>query len=183
MGEEDENATRSQLVDERLTELQQQLNRVTENIANLREVPRVNDYRHHKLPRFISNDPTFWFLQIESVFLNGRITAETTKANHVIAELDPEILICARDILSIRPTPGNIYTQIKNPIIANYSVSTETKLRQLLKEDIPTDGKPTLILTRLRGLGDAHCSEAIIKSVFLDQLPSSTRAILAASRV
>lgn len=32
-------------------------------------------------------------------------------------------------------------------------------------------------------MGDVHCSEEVIKSVFLDQLPASSRAILAASNV
>lgn len=104
--------------DERLDRLQQQLNRVTEGVNNLQDLPRVDNLR--KLPRFVSNDPFFWFMQIESVFHNHRITTEATKAHHVIADLDPEILICARDIISARPAPANIFTQIKNRLISTY---------------------------------------------------------------
>lgn len=56
-------------------------------------------------------------------------------------------------------------------------------MRQLLKGDFPSDGKPSLILTRLRSLGGAQCNAEVIKSVFLDQLPVSTKSILAVSRV
>lgn len=147
---------------ERLERLQQQLNRVSEDVNSLQDWPRVDNLR--KLPRFVSNDSAFWFMQIKSVFNYHRIT---TEAHHVIADLYPE----------------NIFTQIKNQLISTYSVSTETRLRQLLKADISTDGKPSLILTRLRSLGDAHCSEEVIKSVFLNQLLASSRAILAASNV
>ena len=44
-----------------------------------------------------------------------------------------------------------------------------------------TDGKPTRILQRLRGLNQDPCDDKIIQSVFLDQLPSQHRAILASS--
>ncbi|XP_043479949.1 uncharacterized protein LOC122509771 [Leptopilina heterotoma] len=167
--------------DERFDQLQRQLREVSENVDGLQDVPRIDRLR--RLPRFISNDPEFWFVQIESAFSNCRITTEATKAHHIIAELDPEFLICARDIILTRPEPANIFTLIKNRLVATYSISTEARLRQLLKGDISTDGKPSLILTRLRSLGDTHCSEEVIRSVFLDQLPSSTRAILAASNV
>ncbi|XP_043479988.1 uncharacterized protein LOC122509801 [Leptopilina heterotoma] len=104
-------------------------------------------------------------------------------ANHIIAELDTEVLICARDILTIRPVPDDIFTQLKTRIIFTYSISVESRLRQFLKGDIPTDGKPSLILNRLRNLGDINCSDEVVRSVFLNQLPPSTRAILAASKV
>ena len=44
-----------------------------------------------------------------------------------------------------------------------------------------TDGKPTIILQRLRALNQDSCDDKIIQSVFLDQLPPQHRAILASS--
>lgn len=46
-----------------------------------------------------------------------------------------------------------------------------------------TDGKPSLTLYRLRNLNDNKCIDAIIKSIFLEQLPSQCRVILASSNI
>ena len=45
------------------------------------------------------------------------------------------------------------------------------------KENLP------LLLTRLRALNDGSCTDTIIKSVFLEQMPFHIRAILAMSNV
>ncbi|XP_033228722.1 uncharacterized protein LOC117180365 [Belonocnema kinseyi] len=62
-------------------------------------------------------------------------------------------------------------------------MSNEDKLRQLLKWEVVNEGKPSLILNRLRGLNDNACSDNVFKSIFLEQLPSVIRAILAMSQV
>lgn len=71
--------------------------------------------------------------------------------------------------MSIRPVPADIFSQIKRRIKATYAVFAELRLRQLLKGYISTDGKPSLILTRLRSLGNWNCNNEIVKSGFLDQ--------------
>ena len=45
------------------------------------------------------------------------------------------------------------------------------------------DGKPSQILNRLRNLNDQNCSNEVIKSIFLDQIPPQCRIILASSSV
>lgn len=139
---------------------------------------RVEVVRHPKIPRFVSNDPAFWFLRLESAFSNYKVTSERSKANYVMP-----VLLCARDIISMRPVPADIFTQLKNRILSAYSVSAEARLRQFLKGDIASDGKPSLLLTRLRSLDDGSCSKDVLKLIFLDQLPQVTRGILAASKV
>ncbi|XP_043463993.1 uncharacterized protein LOC122499611 [Leptopilina heterotoma] len=169
--------------EEAIRALQDELTRVNANLLILQDNPRIEPIRAPRLPRFITHDPALWFIQIEAAFNSARITSEGTRAEYLIAELDPEILLCARDIIITTPRPANIFSKIKQRILAAYSVSSKARLRQLLKGDFPSDGKPSLILTRLRSLGGAQCNEEVIKSVFLDQLPVSTKSILAVSRV
>lgn len=150
-----------------IEDLKAELANVTEELRILHHGrAQVEPIRTPRLPRFISNDPALWFIQIEAAFNSSRITSEGTRAEYLIAELDPEILLCARDIITIQPRPANIYTQVKQRVLATYSVSPESRLRQLLKGDVPSDGKPSLILTRLRNLGDTQCSNDVLKSVF-----------------
>ena len=66
-------------------------------------------------------------------------------------------------------------------LIASYSISAETRLRRLLRGEVISDGKPSLLLTSLRALNDGSCTDTIIKNVFLEQMPSHLRTILAMS--
>ena len=88
-----------------------------------------------------------------------------------------------KHILELEPKPADIYSQIKDRLIKSFSVSAETHLRKLLRGEVISEGKPSLLLTRLRALNDGSCTDAVIKSVFLEQMPSQVRAILALSNV
>lgn len=145
--------------------------------------PHIDHYRVPKLPPFSQVDPALWFIQAEVSMRNSRIAAEHTKADTVLAALDVEVLGCVRDIITADPAPANIYEQIKTRIIATYAPSDEAKLRKLLRGQVGTDGKPSLILSRLRGLNDGNVENNVIKSIFLDQLPREHRAILVATGV
>ena len=81
----------------------------------------------------------------------------------------------------MEPKPEDLYTQIKNHLISSFSISEETRLRRLLRGEVISEGKPSLLLNRLRALNNGSCSDTVIKSVFLEQMPSNIRAILAMS--
>ena len=147
------------------------------------QVNRIEAYRVPRIPQFLPNDPNLWFLQVESSFNVARITVEITKADTVIETLKPDVLACIKDIISIRPRPHNLYTLIKEIIITSFSISAETHLRQLLKGESLTSGKPSFILTQLRNLNEFGCTNEIIKFIFLEQLPAHVRAILAVGAV
>lgn len=144
---------------------------------------RLDHYRVPKLPPFSQIDPALWFLQAEVSMRNSRITTQSSKADTVLAAVDVEVLGCVRDIISAVPPPGDIYDQIKARIIATYAESDEVKLRKLLKGQVGIDGKPSLMLSRLRGLSNNSVDDNIIRSVFLDQLPREHRAILVSAGV
>ncbi|XP_051167324.1 uncharacterized protein LOC127285386 [Leptopilina boulardi] len=143
----------------------------------------VDNCRSIKLPTFFRSDPNLWFMQIELMFDCNRIRSERQRAGHIVSVLDYEIVQTISDLLSANPPLERLYTSIKERIITNFSVSPEKELRSILRGEILTDGKPSLILSKIRHLSRGRCSEEIIKAVFLDHLPENCRAILALSEV
>ena len=105
------------------------------------------------------------------------------KADFVIAELDEEVIGAIKDLITKIPQPEDLYLQIKQRIISTFATSAEENLRKLLKGQIVTDGKPSLILNGFRGLNDGKCNDEILRSIFTEHLPATTRAIMAASEI
>lgn len=141
--------------------------------------PRVDSYRTPKIPSFFRADPALWFMQVEISLRNARITSESTKADIMLAALDVEVLGSVKDIISASPPPPDIFNKLKERIIKTFAVSNEAKLRQLLKGQVLTDGKPSLILSRLRNLNVNNAvDDTILKSLFLEQLPEQHRGIV-----
>ena len=97
--------------------------------------------------------------------------------------LECDHVALVRDIITADPPHLDIYTRIKNRLISGFSVSAESRLRKLLKGEVLSNGKPSLLLNRLRNLNNNRCSDDVLKTIFLDQLPSHVRAILAMSNV
>ena len=93
------------------------------------------------------------------------------------------LLTYIKHLLELEPKPADIYTQIKNKLIQSFSISAESRLWRLLRGEVFSGGKPSLLLTRLRALNDGSSTDAVIKSIFLEQMPSQIRAILALSNV
>ncbi|XP_051166508.1 uncharacterized protein LOC127284855 [Leptopilina boulardi] len=143
----------------------------------------VDACRNIKLPGFFHSDPKLWFLQAELMFEFNRITGERQRAGAIISVLDYDIIQTISDLLGETPPSPRLYTRIKERIITNFSVSPEKELRSILRGEILTDGKPSMILSKIRHLSRGRCSEEIIKSVFLEQLPDNCRAILSLSEV
>ena len=136
-----------------------------------------------RIPVFYREDPSCWFIQIEASFAQAGLRDETTKAHTLIANLDADLTAHIRDIITTQPQPADIYTRLENRLLTSFSISSKTRLDQLLKGEFISDGKPSLLLNRPRNLNDGNFSEEVIKAVFLDQLPKKLRGILALSNV
>lgn len=169
-------------VEEQLAEAQSAIQNLTTRLGELSTArsasPRVDASRVPKLPPLFREDPTFWFSQIEGAFRSAGVTTEQTKADYVLQVLNYEEGQSIRE-LALDPNIENRYTKIKERLIGAFSASSETRLRQLLKGQILTDGKPSFILQRIRNLNsEKFVDEAVVKSIFLDHLPSTIRGIL-----
>ena len=159
-----------------------ELSKMIENLAVI-ENQRADAYRTPKIPKFFREDPLSFFVIVEASFRQARINLESTKADYLVANLDHDLIPHIKHLLELEPKPADIYTQIKNKLIQSFSISAESRLRRLLRGEVVSEGKPSLLLTRLRALNDGSCTDAVIKSIFLEQMPSQVRAILALSNV
>ena len=147
------------------------------------EQNRVDAYHDPRIPKFYRDDPSCWFIQTEESFAQAGLRDKTTKAHTLIANLDVDLIAHINNIITMNPQPNDLYTRIKNRLLSSFSISPESRFRQLLKGEVISDGKPSLLLNRLHNLNDGDCSDEIIKTIFLDQLPAKLRGILALSNV
>lgn len=101
----------------------------------------------------------------------------------MLKALDFETVSTLSDIIVQETPPADIYSQIKKRLIATFAVSLEARWKQLLNGELSGEGKPSLILNRIKTISQGKCGDEIIKTVFLDQLPAICRAALALSEV
>ncbi|XP_043473384.1 uncharacterized protein LOC122505671 [Leptopilina heterotoma] len=141
----------------------------------------IDNHRSIKLPKLCANEPELWFVQIESIFTSHNINAKAEKTQALLANADGDSLNCVKHIIMANPPPADSYTQIKNGIIAHFSVSDESRVYQLLRGDVITSGKPSQILNRLRSLNSGNISEDVLKAIFLTKLPNQHQLVLASS--
>lgn len=131
-----------------------------------------------KLPPFWSEKPALWFAQIEAQFDLCSITADVTKFNYVVAQLDSRLAAEVEDVI-INPPASNRYERIKSELIRRVSISQEQRIRQLLSEEELGDRKPSKFLRHLRSLaGNTLTDENILRQLWLQRLPVNIQAIL-----
>lgn len=139
----------------------------------------VDNFRIPKIPSFFYNDPALWFDVVDAAFTASNITMSKTRAGYVVSCLSGEIVSSIRDLLPITNDPQS-YDKIKERIISIYAASSQSRIRQLLKGQIPTDGKPSLLLQRLRSLNqNKTCPDNVLRTLFLEHLPPVARSLLA----
>ncbi|XP_076383750.1 uncharacterized protein LOC143261000 [Megalopta genalis] len=149
--------------------------------AGAAALDKIESYRSPKIPAFYREDPTLWFAVVESTFRTSHITAESTMADFIARELDYEIAATVRDLCLNVPRLPNVYTLIKERIIAMYGQSPETNLCLLLKVQVLTDGRPSLTLARLKNLNNGACDDSVLMSLFMELIQPAHRPILAST--
>lgn len=140
----------------------------------------VNLVRNLKIPPFWRENPALWFAQVEAAFALSNITADATQFRHVITQLDSQTLPAISDIILNPPGAGK-YLAIKTRIMSSYAETSESKLRKLLRGLDPTNDKPTLLLQRIRNLAEGQVGDALLRTLFLEQLPEYVRGVLVIS--
>ncbi|XP_011860171.1 PREDICTED: uncharacterized protein LOC105557520 [Vollenhovia emeryi] len=144
------------------------------------EDARVESYRVPKIPPFWRQAPEDWFLRVEASFRNANITVDSTKVDHLIASLDPEVISHIRDLITADPPPDNLYKVLRDRILATFAVSPEARLRQLLKGQVLEDRRPSHLLSHMNQLNGGQCSPAVLRSFFIELLDTH-KAILVAT--
>ena len=132
-----------------------------------------------RLPPFWSGNPQVWFKQVESVFStrNPQVTLQQTKFNYVIQALDNVTADRVQNII-LNP-PDNPYDALKQALERAFSKTQPEKDQELLNLNGLGDKKPSELLQHMRNLNVDP--ETLFKALFLAQLPSEVRRILASS--
>jgi hypothetical protein len=131
-----------------------------------------------RIPPFWRKNVRIWFLQVESQFVNARITKDETKFHHVRGSLDPEVAEHIADYL-LKPASQTDYNGLKQRILEEFEESEAKKSKRLLSEIELGDRKPTALLREMQALAGNHISEEFMRSMFLQRLPQHVRSILA----
>ena len=132
-----------------------------------------------KLPTFWQGNPEVWFRQVESVFTtrNPAITTQQTKFEYVIQALDNSTADRVQNI--ILTPPENPYDALKAALIKAFGKSQAEKDQELLSLNGLGDRKPSELLQHMENLNTDR--DTLFKALFLAQLPTDVRRILATS--
>ena len=132
-----------------------------------------------KLPPFWGKDPVLWFAQVDKQFKAKHVMDSTCKYELVVANLDPEAAEIVREL--IIQTPKVLpYETLRSAMIARTTLSNQERIRQLISNEPLGDQKPSTLLRKLRVLVEGSGAENILKTLFLNRLPSNVRTILSA---
>ncbi|GFR08869.1 retrovirus-related Pol polyprotein from transposon 297 [Trichonephila clavata] len=133
-----------------------------------------------KVPPFWRENPDIWFSQMESQFVLAGFTAEITKFHHVFSALQPEELGIVGDIILSLPAVKP-YTALRTRLCSQYAESEEQRLRGLISGKQLGDRKPSRLLLEIRSMADSRISEELLKSLFIQRLPTHVQQILVIS--
>lgn len=140
----------------------------------------VHSTRNFKIPAFWRSNPELWFRQIESQFYTSRITSDSTKYHHVVAAMESEVLQHVSDII-ISPPTSDMYEALKRRLIERFSESEELRLKKLLSDIELGDQRPSHLLSEMRELASGKVSDELLKTLWLQRLPTQVKIILTAS--
>lgn len=171
--------------DPNMDELLQQIQNLQRDLNSLRvsgdrqqDGARSNLQRVH-IPKFNERNPDLWFAQIERSFALCEITSDSDKFDVVSVRLEGDVLLSVEDLVTNPPVTDK-YATLKERLISKFSESSESKLRRLIQGGETNDMKPTSVLAHMKRLAPGKGNEAIIRTLFLGQMPETMRPFLTA---
>lgn len=160
----------------RMEALQREVHSLREIQGNANDGQRQNLQRVH-IPKFNKHNPQLWFAQIERSFALYDVTSDADKFDLVSVRLEDDILLSIEDLIT-NPPPNNKFSALKDRLISKFAESPESKLRRLLQGGETSGMKPSEILEHMKRLAPGKGNEAIIRTIFLGQMPESIRPLL-----
>ncbi|GBM01673.1 hypothetical protein AVEN_271928-1 [Araneus ventricosus] len=115
-----------------------------------------------KIPPFWIYKPEIWFYQVEAQFKISGITAEETKFNYLISQLDPKFVENVWDI--IRSDSQTKFTDSKTRLLNLFKESENARIQRLITGIDLDDLKPSQLLQKLRSVATPDISEKLIKT-------------------
>ncbi|GBL82873.1 hypothetical protein AVEN_106390-1 [Araneus ventricosus] len=117
---------------------------------------------------------------MESQFTLAGVTSEITKFHHIVVALQPKELEVVGDIM-LNPPADELYDALRKKMCSQYADWEEQRLRDLIFGMHLGDRKPSRLLLEMRSKAENKISEELLKSLFLQRLPTHVQQILAIS--
>lgn len=133
-----------------------------------------------KATPFWRANPKLWFFHLESQFKLAGITDSVTQFHHLVASMQPEELAIAGDIITEQPS-DQPYEKLKTRLISQYSMSEDQCIRELISGLQLGDKKPSRLLLEMRSKAGNQVKDDLLKTLFLQRLPTHVQQILAIS--
>lgn len=133
-----------------------------------------------KATPFWRANPKLWFFHLESQFKLAGITDSVTQFHHLVASMQPEELAIAGDIITEQPSVDP-YEKLKARLIGQYSQSEDQCIRELISGLQLGDKKPSRLLLEMRSKAGNQIKDDLLKTLFLQRLPTHVQQILAIS--
>ena len=135
-----------------------------------------------KLPDFWSDDPDLWFIHAESAFRNAQITQSRTKFDHVLQKLLQNIMVSVRGlILSSSATSSTPYEDLKEKLVASYTLSRWQRVSKVIHHPALGDRCPTALMDAMLALlPEDEVPGSLFLGLFLERLPVEMRDHLVA---
>lgn len=133
-----------------------------------------------RAPPFWKANPALWFCQLEAQFEMNRISSDKSRYYTVVAAIESTVLDQVSDLVLNPPTSG-LYTALKKRLLDVFADSEQGRLKKLLSQIDLGDQKPSNLLREMRNLAGSSISADILKTLWLQRLPSNMQAILSIS--
>lgn len=133
-----------------------------------------------KIPPFWHAKPALWITQIESQFIAAGIVNDKTKYHTVVAAIESSVLSQISDIV-LNPPSENMYEALKTRLLTQYADSEQKRIKKLLQDLELGDMRPSQLLREMQDLAGNEMNENMLKSVWMNRLPSNVRSIISIS--
>lgn len=143
---------------------------------NVEDITRVSV----RASPFWRANPALWFCQLEAQFAMNRITADKAKYYAVVSAIESTILDQVSDVV-LHPPPVNLYATLKSKLLDVLAESEQSRLKKLLGEIELGDNKPSFLYRKMKNLAGDSMNLDLIKTLWLQHLPSNIQAILSIS--
>lgn len=155
---------------------------VEEDHLEIASTIRVAKFSARPFPPFMRSFPGLWFYQIEAIFSVSDVTDDRDKYENIICQLELDVLSYVEEIFDL-PPEEQTYTLLKKRLIAVFS-DLETKRLQNYIKDISLDSKkPSELLRAMRIFAANRFTETILRTLWMQKLPTQMQAILQVSNM
>lgn len=129
-----------------------------------------------RLPAYSPEEPDLWLVQVQYAFDVANIRDQVMKFKLLVANLPVHVASQVRDVVTAAPSYANLVAALR----ARLAQSRASRLEALLRDQQLGDQKPTQLLRNMRhSLGTTSDDTGLLRTLFLQRLPQTTRAALA----